>query len=109
MSSLLLLATEGPYGASIMANNTETGTPRRFISFSSGGNVSNVQGDDLMVLIMVPVSTLFSTISNTSLLLRGVTSVSPDWAAAIEGTRVSRSVAARSSLWVFTVKVLSRQ
>src|SRR3712207_6349215 len=72
-----------------MACKTASGTPRRFMSFNTGGKASKVQGEELIALMMASSGKCCWTIANTSLLLKGVMSVSPDIAFAIEG--VSRS------------------
>src|SRR5688572_24202732 len=72
------------------------------MSFSTGGNVSKVQGEDLMALMMASSERCCWTIANTSLLLNGVMSVSPDIALANEGVSRSNNPIATGRNGLFT-------
>src|SRR5262245_49814056 len=85
-----------------MAWSTASGTPRRFMSFNTGGNVSKVQGEDLMARMIASSGTRFWTIVSTSLLLSGVISVSPGNAAANEGVRMRYNPTASGKNAFFT-------
>ena len=74
------------------------------MSFKTGGKVSNVQGDDLIEVIIFSSGTLFWTIVRMSLLFRGVTSVSPRIAATKEGVRMRTIPIASGKNAFFTAK-----
>src|SRR5262245_22276427 len=72
------------------------------MSFNTGGNVSKVQGEDLIARMIASSGTWFWTIVSTSLLLSGVMSVSPVNAAANEGVRMTNSPTASGKNAFFT-------
>ena len=86
-----------------MACSTASGTPRRLRSFNTGGKVSNVQGDDLIVRMIVSIGTFLWTIVRTSLLFREViSSVSAGSAETKEGVKMRNSPIASGKNALFT-------